>query len=293
MRRFVQFLFILTILCLFCACGFIPKNNNSDLPKDEVIIETNANQDAQIVDSGVCGDDLKWELFDNGNLRIFGIGDMYNRVGTINHVFWDLGVNSAEIRKVIIEDGVTSIGESAFYRCDTLLEVVMPDSVTRIGPSAFYSCGNLASVRFSKGLISIENGAFQGCDNLSFVLLPNSVTTIGRGAFYGCGLTDILLPRNLVSIEDGAFMYCDMETVILPESLSYLGDEVFSSCNELTEIRFTGDAPKFGEKYLYYAGNFDGLTVYYPSDNETWTKDFIAFLTDYHGSWIEWKPYSE
>ena len=109
---------------------------------------------------------------------------------------------------------VVGIGNSAFYRCQSLTSVVIPDSVTSIGESAFDSCSSLTSVVIPKGVTSIGKYAFAGCISLTSVVIPDSVTSIGDGAFASCtSLTSVVIPDSVTSIGKSAFYYCTSLTI--------------------------------------------------------------------------------
>ena len=128
--------------------------------------------------SGTCGPDLKWRLTDDGVLTISGKGEMDD----YRFSPWlDSGV-----KQIIIGDGVTTIGRSAFRGCSSLTSVTIPNSVTTIGQAAFYDCRSLTSVSIPNSVTTIGNSAFSYCGDLTSVNIPNSVTTIGSEAFSGC-----------------------------------------------------------------------------------------------------------
>ena len=93
-------------------------------------------QAVDIVESGTCGDNLTWTLDDEGTLTISGDGAMKNY--NMNGAPWD--DERANVKQVIIENGVTSIGDCAFYKCNKVTDVTIPNSVTQIGHSVFTSC---------------------------------------------------------------------------------------------------------------------------------------------------------
>ena len=97
--------------------------------------------------------------------------------------YYVLTKNYSTATKVVIPDGVTEIGQSAFDFCSSLTSVVIPDSVKTIGNSAFFCCTSLTSVEIGKSVESIGSRAFLNCTGLSSVTIPDSVTTIGAGAF--------------------------------------------------------------------------------------------------------------
>ena len=131
--------------------------------------------------SGTCGDNLQWKLTDEGVLTITGIGEMK-----------DWGRNArpwspySDVKQVIIGDGVTTIGGSAFSYCSSLTSLTIPNSVTDIGSSAFSGCSSLTSVTIGNSVTEIGYYAFSGCSSLTSLTIPNSVTTIGYYAFSGC-----------------------------------------------------------------------------------------------------------
>ena len=146
---------------------------------------------ADVVASGTCGaegdgSNLTWTLDSDGVLTISGSGDMhdYGFSCAPRGAPW-YGYRSL-VKSAVIAEGVTSIGEYAFYYCEFLTSVTIPDSVTSIGISAFFRCTSLTSVT------SIGDGTFRGCTSLTSVTIPDSVTSIGGSAFSDCdNLTDV------------------------------------------------------------------------------------------------------
>ncbi len=213
--------------------------------------------------SGVCGvndDNLTWVLDEQGTLTISGTGEMNNYF--IGEMPWY--ENHEVIEKIIIKNGVTSIGDYAF--CGTSLETIeLPESITYIGESAFRET-NLTSISIPDRVKKICDGTFFGCVNLASVTIPETVTSIGSFAFEDCtGLADLTLPNDLVTIHDSAFSDCvNLKNVLIPTnvmtigyaafkgcrcftdiyipySVTFIGDEAFSNCRSLVNIMVSGD----------------------------------------------------
>jgi hypothetical protein len=152
-------------------------------------------------------------LSHDGTLTVSGNGAMADYV----HFYarpnapW-LGSNRS-ITAVIIEDGVTHIGDGAFMYCGNMTSVTIPNSVTSIGKSAFHSTG------------------------LTSVTIPNSVTSIGDGAFFRSGLTFITIPSSVTEIGEGAFSECtDLISVIISDGVTFIGSDMFVRCINLKSI---------------------------------------------------------
>lgn len=142
------------------------------------------------------------------------------------------------IRKVIISDGVTGIGNYAFIGCNYLTDVSIPNSVTSIGNSSFQHCDSLTSVTIPNSVTSIGESAFGSCFGLTSINIPNGVTNIENGTFEDCcSLTSITIPDSVTSIGEVAFEACTSLTEItIPKNVKSIGKWAFSQCDSLTKI---------------------------------------------------------
>ncbi len=140
-----------------------------------------------------------------------------------------------------IPEGVTSIGEWAFYYCSSLASVTIPEGVTSIGGEAFSGCSSLASVTIPESVTSIGNYAFSYCSSLASVTIPESVASIGGGAFRSCSsLASVTIPEGVTSIGDFAFCDCsNLASVTIPEGVTSIGDYAFDGCRSLKELRIS------------------------------------------------------
>ena len=146
--------------------------------------------------SGTTGD-CTWTLDNNGVLTISGngkMGDYSSQYSSSTYIYITTAPWGANIKTVVIEGGVTSIGDNAFYNCKNLTSVTIGNSVTSIGEYAFYGCKLLTSVTIPDSVASIGDYAFSNCTGLTSVTIPDSVTSIGDGAFDYCtGLTSVTI----------------------------------------------------------------------------------------------------
>lgn len=195
---------------------------------------------------------ITWTLSDDGTLTISGT-DMTNN-GTFP---WDS--QRDKIKKVIIENGVTSIGNHAFRECSGLSAITIPNSVTSIGEGAFEGCSALTSVTIPNSVTSIEGYTFCRCSGLTSLTIGNSVTSIGMEAFSGCSsLTSITIPNSVTWIGDGAFWNCTgLTSITIPNSVTTIDKRAFRNCSGLTSITIPNRVKKIGE---YAFADCDGLT---------------------------------
>ncbi len=199
-------------------------------------------------DCGVDGDNLTWELTDNGVLTISGSGAMANYDLHDNYPApWLSHISSISI--LTISNAVTSIGNEAFYDCSNLTSVTIPNSVTTIGNEAFFYCSNLTSITIPNSVTNIGNEAFFYCSNLTSITIPNSVTNIGDYAFGECsGLTSVEIPNSVTNIGESAFSGCSgLTSVEIPNSVTNIGNSAFAQCSGLTSIQVDAANPHYSD----------------------------------------------
>ncbi len=131
-----------------------------------------------VVDSGMCGEDVSWVLTDDGTLVISGSGRMsYDEVPWIYYC--------EDIKTVIIENGVTSIGKEAFFECMNLSNVTIADTVEMIEREAFYSCESLKNITIPNSVKRIRSWALADTE-ITSIDIPASVISLSGDAFWGC-----------------------------------------------------------------------------------------------------------
>ena len=171
-----------------------------------------------------------------------------------------LGTNNETI---IIPEGVTNIGYSAFRYCSSLTSITIPESVTSIGGEAFYGCSGLTSVTIPEGVTSIISNTFSGCSSLTSITIPDSVTSIGERAFSSCSsLTSITIPEGVTSIGDSAFSGCrSLTSITIPEGVTSIGDREFQYCSSLTSITIPEGVTSIGASAFSGCSSLTSITI--------------------------------
>ena len=133
--------------------------------------------------NGSFGDNLIWNLDQEGNFIIEGTGNMPS-IRLTEDIPWN--AYRGDIKSVVVGEGITSIGETAFFDCELLSEVSLPKSLELIAPGAFAYCTKLDSIKFEENVAIIEVLAFYACVSLKEVVIPSGVVRIGDEAFGNC-----------------------------------------------------------------------------------------------------------
>ena len=165
-------------------------------------------------------------------------GNIYFNESTGTITDCDTLVTEAIIPSEINGVAVTSIGDDAFYGCDSLATITIPNSVTSIGAWAFSGCTSLTSIAIPDSVTSIGVRAFYSCTSLTSIAIPGSVTSIESYTFCSCtSLTSIAIPDSILSIGDYAFAYChNLESATVPGGLVSIGQRIFSHCEKLSDV---------------------------------------------------------
>ena len=190
------------------------------------------------INSGKCGDDLTWTLDEDGTLTISGTGDMYDGQYDAHYNMSIIADDNAIITQIIIEDGVTSIGNVAFTHSYNLKKVSIPESVISIGREAFSGCSALRTIVIPDRVSNIGEGAFENCRSLTTVMIPDGVKNIGNSVFYGCEkLVSCKIPSGINAIPDSMFAYCrNLKQIIIPDGIKEIGVEAFTWCDSLSDV---------------------------------------------------------
>ena len=195
-----------------------------------------------VVASGTCGaegdgSNLTWTLDSEGVLTISGSGGMHDYDGPSSPPWYR---SRSMVKSAVIADGVTSIGEWAFFGCGSLTSVTIPNSVTSIGRYAFYYCTSLTSVTIPDSVTSIGWLAFNGCTFLTSVTIPDGVTIINDAVFNGC---------------------TSLTSVTIPDSVTSIGGSAFYNCTSLTDVYYAGSEAQWKAISISSTENDDLLTA--------------------------------
>ena len=229
--------------------------------------------DADDVVTGQCGDDTYWSLNKStGVLTITGTGAM-----------WDYDSNESpfddieEIKSVVIEDGITTIGKKAFSYCLNLTSVDIPDGVVSIEEEAFMFCPKLASIYIPASVTYIGKSAFAVCGKLESITVDvdnTSYSSDSLGVLFdkdkilliqypiGNANTSYTIPDGVETIGYLAFgLSYYLVSVDMPDSVTVIDDAAFHYCGHLKEINFSSNLKSIGDSAFYLCWSLESLNL--------------------------------
>ena len=223
-------------------------------PFSDVVSVTYTARPATVA-SGKCGDSASWKLDADGVLTITGVGPMadYGAYGP-----WYIA-HLTDIKKVVVQEGVTTIGDHAFANLSYVTSVTIPSSITSIGAHAFEKCRLGGAVTLPEGLTTIGNSAFSG-SYMDSLTLPESLRTIGGAAFEKSHLKTLTIPGGVTSIGNGAFKSSHLTSIQLPDG-AQLGAMLFYQCYELTDVTLPADLTVIGDSMFENCTKLTHVTI--------------------------------
>ncbi len=230
--RILSLIFIMVLVVTMLPVNVFATNDNAEsLDNTTVIAE------------GECGENLTWTYDSTGVLSISGVGDMvdyesYNSAPWYDYIRKTYGSGTISAAKVVVNEGVTSIGSYSFSYCECPIE--FPSTLKSVNSYAFYHAfeyTNGCELKLPEGLSIIGQYAFSYSDIIK-VNFPSTLKTIGKNAFYDCDeLIKVELNNGLENIYDYAFSGCaSLKEVIIPNSITTIPDCCFSNCVSLSKI---------------------------------------------------------
>lgn len=209
---------------------------------------------------GECGSRATWRLTDDGVLTISGKDGIYNygwyEEDDVYHPAPWAEEGMPAVKKLVVNSGITYIGDSAFEGLDQLVSVSLPDTMEYIGWSAFSDCASLTSIVIPEGIDGLCDFTFARCTSLRSVKLPSTMRWIDGCIFSGCtSLQDIVLPEGLTDITWQMFKDCtSLRSVTIPGSIMSVSNDAFSGCTALTSVIFGGSRTDW-ENMTFNTGN--------------------------------------
>lgn len=274
---------ISSVLVAAMLLSFVPMSGKLNLPISTKAEAVELEESGEV---GLCGYQGKY-TFDRstGTLKVRGKGMILGSISAETAPFF----NNMEIKHIIVEEGITSIGFYLFAGCQAVQDVVLPDGLRKISAGAFYSCSSLYEIDIPNSVEEIDYSAFENCISLARIELPDGVKKIKSDAFNGTALGDnagdeFYIGKYLISVRDsfdgeysvkegteliadGAFSSNkNITKVILPSGLKIIGSGAFNYCSSLTDINIP-ESVSVIEDSFYSTGIYD--------DNSEWTEDAL------------------
>lgn len=243
---------------------------------------------APAVSAAGAGDGIVW-TFSGGTLTISGGGAMNNFTETNPAPWSELG---DQIRVIVVENGVTSVGNLAFYGLGSVTAVTLLSTVKTIGSYAFANCVSLKMLTLGAGVETIGDSAFECCESLQSVRLPNTLKSLGKKVFYRCySLQTITIPASVTEMGSQIFTYCSsLVSADVQASVSALPEWMFYGCDSLSQASLAANITSAGRKAfyrcenltsLYYSGDSSGGQTLLSSIRETSLSDFSESFINY------------
>ena len=192
-----------------------------------------------VILAGQCGDNVYYVLYSNGKVLLKGTGPMYEYDSSDRSPFY----RNDAVKKVVVSEGITSVGYDAFLRCMNLESASLPSTLTYIGSGAFMPADEYPSA----------------AGKLNSITIPDAVTTIGGGAFWGAALLSLTIPHNVSSVGSYVCRDCTRLVSVRYEG-SVIGAYMFVSCTSLSEFTIANTVTEIKEHCFNYCTSLQTIT---------------------------------
>ena len=228
---------------------------------------------SDVVAAGQCGEDVYYIRYADGHVLLQGSGATYDYSdeSTPKSVFY----NMPEIKSVIVQEGITKLGNALFYRCQNMQTISLPSTLTELGYRIF-----------AQG-----SGGFQSYGGLTELTLPAGIQKLGGNALRQTNITGLVIPARVSVIEDYFLSTCTKLKTVRAES-SVLGSFMFVWCSALENLTISVNCKTFGSNMLSYCESLTAIT--YEGTKEQWnaiTKPTNWMTSDaknnYHNGYLQ------
>ena len=228
---------------------------------------------SDVVAAGQCGEDVYYIRYADGHVLLQGSGATYDYSdeSTPKSVFY----NMPEIKSVIVQEGITKLGNALFYRCQNMQTISLPSTLTELGYCIF-----------AQG-----SGGFQSYGGLTELTLPAGIQKLGGNALRQTNITELVIPARVSVIEDYFLSTCTKLKTVRAES-SVLGSFMFVQCTALESLTISTNCKTFGSNMLTYCESL--TTITYEGTKEQWnaiTKPTNWMTSDakanYHNGYLQ------
>ena len=228
---------------------------------------------SDVVAAGQCGEDVYYIRYADGHVLLQGSGATYDYSdeSTPKSVFY----NMPEIKSVIVQEGITKLGNALFYRCQNMQTISLPSTLTELGYRIF-----------AQG-----SGGFQSYGGLTELTLPAGIQKLGGNALRQTNITELVIPARVSVIEDYLLSTCTKLKTVRAES-SVLGSFMFVQCTALESLTISTNCKTFGSNMLTYCESLKVIT--YEGTKEQWnaiTKPINWMTSDakvnYHNGYLQ------
>lgn len=237
------------ILLSFASCSKGKTDNNETTTVAGNMNENSVYTDPIVIEDVTVAKELFSTYFDGEKLFISQYNGNQETVTIPNKIDGQdvYGVSGSafssnkSVKKVIFSDGIVTLGESCFYRCDNLKEVVLPETLTYIGGNAFFMCMSLESIVIPASVEELGMGVFQSCKNLKNVTFKGFPTYFDASIFEGTAIETITIPEGIEKLFSDTFGKCqNLKTAYIPATVTYINKYTFYESPNVTIIAPAG-----------------------------------------------------
>ncbi|MBQ7345825.1 MAG: leucine-rich repeat protein, partial [Oscillospiraceae bacterium] len=222
---------------------------------DEYILEP----EGEIVATGTCGEDMTWDLYENGVLQLGGSGEM-DAWTSASEQSW--AAYRDQIRYASIGEDIFSISAYAFADCVNMEGITIAETVSTIGAYAFSGSG-LVMATIPAGVTELEDYLFSKCTSLREVTLSDGITTVGDRVFNGCtSLIGGFLPDSVTTMGTATFYGCtSMQMSNVPMGMKEVPSYTFYNCGAMTSVGLSDGLETIGSYAFYKCGALESVTI--------------------------------